>query len=481
MTHLDLCGCPVTSDTPAAREGWNRLTRSFLSHDAKAGDDLASTLKDDPQFALAQACRGIFSLLLGRRELTQTAQEAYDAARLSLRHADHDARSQAYTDALGHYLDGHLFQAADVLDHWLTKSPHDLVAVKLSHAIRFMMGDLSGMRRSLEMVRPAYGNATRLDGYFNGCYAFALEETGAYTEAEKAGRRALELAPDDAWGLHAVAHVFDMTTRAGDGVRWLERRTDAWRHCNNFRYHVWWHLALFYLDAGDYAEVLRLYDEEIRQDRTDDYRDISNGASLLSRLEIEGVDIGDRWEELATLSEARVEDGCAVFADLHYMLSLIGGDRIDAAGQLLSRMRADACRSMTDMDRVADHPGLNAAAGLMAFGEGHYTNAHANLSAAHRALQNIGGSHAQRDVFERITVEAALRAGALDDARLLLETRDARRADADAFTRSRLATIDALRHEDATSDPTIRTVKPVSSRTRPSVVEPALAAGFDGW
>jgi hypothetical protein len=58
-----------------------------------------------------------------------------------------------------------------------------------------------------------------------------------------------------------------------------------------------------HLDLGEYDAALALYDADIRAEKTDDYRDISNGASLLSRLELEGVDVGDRWEELADLSE----------------------------------------------------------------------------------------------------------------------------------------------------------------------------------
>ena len=38
-----------------------------------------------------------------------------------------------------------------------------------------------------------------------------MEEAGEFVAAEQQGLKGLSLAPDDAWGLHAVAHVFDMT------------------------------------------------------------------------------------------------------------------------------------------------------------------------------------------------------------------------------------------------------------------------------
>jgi hypothetical protein len=76
------------------------------------------------------------------------------------------------------------------------------------------------------------------------------------------------------------------------GLDWLTGREASWAHCNNFRFHVWWHRALMHLDLGEHDAALALYDADIRAEKTDDYRDISNAASLLARLELEGVDVG---------------------------------------------------------------------------------------------------------------------------------------------------------------------------------------------
>ena len=226
----------------------------------------------------------------------------------------------------------------------------------------------------------------------------------------------------------------------------LEANTAAWSHCNNFRYHVWWHKALLHLDQGETDTVLALYDQKIRADRTDDYRDISNATSLLMRLELEGHDVGPRWEELAELSEARAGDGCLVFADLHYMLALIGGDRAAATAKLIGRLQGEADRRASDHDSVAAHPGVAAAEGLAAFGEGRYDAAFGYLSGARAAMPRMGGSHAQRDVFERITIDAGLRAGRLDAAQAILADRTARRNGAeDQFAATRFDLISRTR------------------------------------
>jgi hypothetical protein len=200
-------------------------------------------------------------------------------------------------------------------------------------------------------------------------------------------------------------------------------------------------MALMHIDLGETDAALALYDAEVRRDRTDDYRDIANATSLLARLELEGVDVGARWDELADLAEVRSGEGSVVFADLHYALALIGGSREAALDTLISRLRREAARADSEMDAIAGHPGLAAASGLAALGRGDHRAAFARLVIARDQLQAVGGSHAQRDVFERLTIEAALRSGALAAAESLLDDRARRRGAPDGYTGRRRALI----------------------------------------
>jgi hypothetical protein len=349
-------------------------------------------------------------------------------------------REAGYVRALGAWIGGWPTRTVREMEAILTRWPEDALAMKISHATRFILGDNKGMRASVEALLPTYDAQNPARGYLFGCHAFALEETGEYGRAETAGRLGLSLSPDDAWGLHAVAHVFDMTCDSRAGLAWLDGREAAWSHCNNFRYHVWWHKALMHLDQGEIDAVFALYDTEVRKDQTDDFRDISNGASLLMRLELEGIDVGDRWEEMAELSERRAEDACLVFADLHYLLALIGGKRETAIKRMIARLHDDAKRAgSSDMMARMAQPGLSAATGLEAFAEGDYKTAFLNLGRARHSMQLAGGSHAQRDVFERLTIDCAIRSGFLDEAETILEERSARRSGKlDRYARTRL-------------------------------------------
>ncbi len=443
MRLSDQFGYDLTLADKDALAAWNATVRAFLAHGKTTPEHLETCLRLAPDFALAQAARGLFCQLLARRELVPGAREALAIARNSAAHTPLTERETAVVDALDAWLKGYPSRSADILDAALIKAPEDALIMKLVHAIRFVLGDAAGMRQPIERIRSAYDEAHPAYGYLLGCHAFSLEETGEYRKAEASGRKGLEFARDDAWGLHAVAHVHDMTGRSEEGAGWLEAHPDGWAHCNNFGYHVWWHLALMYLDQGDTDRALALYDSDVRKDKTDDFRDISNGASLLVRLELEGVDIGARWDELAQLSDKRAEDGCNVFADLHYLLALLNGGRRMGTERLLTGLRERA-KGEGDIGRITAETGLPTGLGLEQYQKGNYASAFSLLTSARDNLYMIGGSHAQRDVFERITIDAALKAGFSVEAENLLNSRTRRRGALDRFAEQRLAVCDRM-------------------------------------
>ncbi|MDA9865123.1 tetratricopeptide repeat protein [bacterium] len=419
----DIFGQTTSLAAGPALDSWNKTQLAFLAHGASTPVHLGEVLAAEPNFALGNAVKGMFYVLLGRKELTETAREALAIARAAAQNDPVSEREQHFIDALDMWLTGQPRLALTHFEALMAANPADVLAMKLDHATRFILGDSAGMRRMIEKVIPAYTSDHIGRGYMMGCYAFALEETGDYHRAQSVGREGMLISPDDAWGLHAVAHVHDMTADAAGGIEWLTGRENAWSHCNNFRYHVWWHKALMHLDLGQYDVVLDLYDREIRSDKTDDYRDISNATSLLSRLELDGIDVAGRWEELADISATRTEDGCLIFADLHYMLALVGDNRDAEIQTLLGRLHRDAKESKNDIQRAMAAPGVNAADGLEAFGEAKYAEAFANLAQARAHIRDAGGSHAQRDVFERLTIDSGIRAGFLDEAEAILDER----------------------------------------------------------
>jgi hypothetical protein len=135
------------------------------------------------------------------------------------------------------------------------------------------------------------------------------------------------------------------------------------------------------------------------------------------------VAVGVRWDELAAIAEKRSRDHVLAFADAHFAMALAAGGKQDQAAAMAKSMATAA-----PAGRVTEAPilaGIGAALGdaILAFRRGEYAAAVDRLYPARGDVRLIGGSHAQRDVFARLLIRAALKAGKARLARALLAER----------------------------------------------------------
>ena len=227
---------------------------------------------------------------------------------------------------------------------------------------------------------------------------------------------------DSIWATHAVTHVFEMQERHDEGIAWIDKLSKQWTGMNNFTFHVWWHRALFSLEKERYDEVLTLYDTRFRATQTEEYLDMTNAIAMLWRLENRGIDVGNRWEELADLSEPRTQGHLLYFADAHFIMALARGGRTEAIQEMLTSLRQAAQRDDTQCQVIA-RVGLTLAEAIVSFHEGRFDAAFERLLPARYDVIAIGGSHAQRDLFSLVLTEAALRGNRSTAARALLAAR----------------------------------------------------------
>ncbi|MEI8147208.1 MAG: tetratricopeptide repeat protein, partial [Alphaproteobacteria bacterium] len=137
MSGHDFLGNAIAIDDPEVIGSWNEVIRAVLAHAATAPTALQAVLDRAPNFALAQAARGLMMMTLARREMVALARSCHDTAK---RHAS-DPREQGYVKALGSWIAGDPLRASDDLDAVAAAYPSDVLAVKLAHQIRFMAGD----------------------------------------------------------------------------------------------------------------------------------------------------------------------------------------------------------------------------------------------------------------------------------------------------------------------------------------------------
>ena len=422
---LDARGLETTAVNDAAVRSFDATLAQYLRFGKDTGDRLKDTLAADPEMVLAHCMKGYFFMLFCVPALTGKARRSLETARKSAAERGATDRERRHLDALDAWSGGEFERAVAHFEAILAEHPRDIVALKLAHYLHFYLGDNRNHRDSIGRVLHAWDDTVDGYGYVLGMHAFALEESGAYDEAERSGRAAVERNPADLWAVHAVAHVMEMQDRRREGIAWVRESEPRLGECNNFGYHLWWHLALFHLELEETESVLRLYDERMRSDLTDEYLDICNATSMLWRLEERGVDVGDRWHELAERCEARTSDHQMVFPDVHYMLALAAGGRDAAVERMLDSMRAFAEGTATEQV-VMGSAGIATAKAIAHWYRSEYAEVVDVLAPARYRLPLIGGSHAQRDLFHQILIAAALGAGRHETARTLLSERAAR-------------------------------------------------------
>lgn len=255
-----------------------------------------------------------------------------------------------------------------------------------------------------------------------GMYAFGLEEMGHYAEAEKTGRRAVEIEPRDGWAQHAVAHVMEMQGRQRDGISWMRANPDHWSNESFFAVHNWWHLALFHLDLDDPTATLELFDGPMFGKRSSVVLDMIDASALLWRLTLRGIDVGDRWEPVADNWAPLAAAGNYAFNDLHAMMAFVGAGRQNLAQRALEAQEA-ALRGTGDNVGFLADVGHRATLAIKAFGHGNYAEAIRLLRPIRNIAARFGGSHAQRDLLDLTLIEAAFRAGQQNLARALAAER----------------------------------------------------------
>lgn len=422
----DVQGNAVSAASEHAARAFDHAVAGYLAYRADTARRLPPMFEADPDFGMAHVLKGCLFMAPFDAALAPRAREALaDARRCMARGATH--RERAHAAALAAWSEGEIDRALAVWEEVLEDHPRDVLAFRLHHYNAFWHGQPERMLAGVERVLPHWPADLPGWGTVLACRAFANEECGSYVVAEAAGREALALDPGDLWAAHAVAHVMEMQGRRGEGIRFLDGLERNWEGANQLAHHLWWHRALFHLERREFEAVLGLYDRRFRDLASplvaampDFTVDVQNAASMLFRLELRGVPVGDRWAELADKAEARVGDWLSPFTLPHRMMALAAAGRRAAAERMLEGLR-EAGRSNRAGAAVLRDAALPVCEAVLAHRRGDFVAAVEAMRPALGAMGRLGGSHAQQDVLEQLFLDAAVQAGAEEDARTLLE------------------------------------------------------------
>jgi tetratricopeptide (TPR) repeat protein len=436
----------MSSADQAEVDAFDECIELFANYEMAAGGAVKQLLFDYPSSAMGTVLRGYMTLMLETSAVQQkVASMASDAIDGSTELVE---RERLHLQALSQWAGGDVIGAAVMWDRLLATNPTDLLALKVHHYTTFWTGRANVLLSAVEGVLDAWGEDTPGYDHVLGMYSFGLNETGRHLEAERVARRAVALNPEDLWSVHAVAHALEMQGDLAAGIDFFDVDTSIWESKNPFVGHIWWHAALFPWNKGQYDRVLAIYDDRLRPASTDFFLDIQNLTSLLARLELVGVDVGDRWNEIAEYAAARIGDHVLTFTDAHCALALARTNRFDDLEALAESLLQHRETRPVTVDRTPIDLAIQLTHFFGAGLRGDHQMAMAAMGLIRGDLAAIGGSHAQRDLFDLLHLESAMAANDLAVALNLCSVRRHRWPNSVPTWSKYAEVLDAVGHHD---------------------------------
>ncbi len=413
----DVLGNEVSeSNVATTLPGIDDFVEGFLGYEKRAANVVAAA-DADPGSVLANVYAGFIWMFLEAASAEEHAQVYLDRARAA--EASAKPREVLLIRQLERWIAGDI-PAVQALGEAIVEAfPRDLASMKLHQYFSFNRGDA----RSMLAIARKVEAVNRDNPYLHGMLAFGYEQMHELESAEREARLALEIRNKEPWAQHALAHVMLSTGRVKEGVDFLGEAQRTWVDLNSFMYtHNWWHKALFHISLGDQAAVFDAYDNHVWGVEPTYSQDQVGAVSLLARMEVAGLDVGGRWQSLAEYLRPRARDVVQPFLTLQYLYGLARADFAEAA-TLLGAIE-DKAQSSTAFDRLVWHDvALPAARGVYAHARRDWAEAARWLTIANPRLSEIGGSHAQRDLFGQLLLHAHIKLGNWAIAAGMLEMR----------------------------------------------------------
>jgi tetratricopeptide (TPR) repeat protein len=410
----DWRGNPVTTNSDATIAGINDFVEGFLSYETKAANVLKAA-DNDPGSCLANAYAALLYMFMENNEAPALARPYLEKAEAAAAHAT--AREQLTTAIARTWVEGDIARTLELSRQAAKDYPRDLALVKQAQYHYFNLGNCAGMLSLAYQVL----DKNRDLPYMHGLIAFGYEQCHLMDEAEAAARQAISMRRKEPWAHHAMAHVMLTQGRIDEGLAFMTDVSETWTDLNSFMStHNWWHLGLFLISQGRYDDAIDLYDKHIWGVWKEYSQDQIGAVSFLLRLELIGADVGNRWTDLGEHLKVRVNDFVQPFLSMQYLYGLARANLTQAA-QMMRNLREFAPNAPAISHEAWNAVCLPACEGLLAHARGEYEQAFRKMSAAVPRLLEIGGSHAQRGLFEQILLDSMIKTARYAPAQQMLE------------------------------------------------------------
>lgn len=408
----DRYGNTLSTSSAAARDAYVDGVDRFLAAQPGVEAAFAAAVAADDGFALGHMALARARQAMARGEDTRAPMAAAQALAGSV-----TARERAHVEALSLLVSGQGPAAYKVIRAHLLEHPRDVLVAQTCTGVFGMIGFSGQPGREAEQLAftsalaPHYGD----DWWLLGQHAFSQVEAGQTGPATATIERSMALNPRNAHGAHIRSHVYYEAGETEAGYGYIAGWRRDYDKAGQLHCHIAWHVALWALERGDVETMWRVYDADVGPGGAwgPPLNLLTDSAALLFRAELAGVAVpAERWKAISEYAARLFPNPGIAFADVHAALAhSMAGD-----GTALARIVAEAKGPAGDLVRTL-------AEGFGALAAGKWAEAVTHLTAAMPQHERIGGSRAQRDLVEYALLNALLRQGKAEEARLLLSVR----------------------------------------------------------
>ena len=419
----DRYGNALTTGSQTAADAYSRALDIILAFNAGAEDALREAIVADEGFALAQITLARQLQLLGQMPAATEARKAAEAAAPAA-----TRREQQHVAAIARAMDGDSTLATAMIREHLTEFPRDaylLLQIAGPFGLVAFNGSPDWRAETFAVIDPlagAYGE----DWWFLNQHAFVHNELARFETARRLAERSLEIYPRQGSGAHTLAHVFFETGDLSGGRAFLAEWLPEYDRGATIFSHLAWHHALFLLKEGRAPEALAVYARELAPGvcTGSPVIAIADAGSFLWRCDLSGAERPAATRtELRDFAATNFPKAGITFADLHVALAFAAADDKES----LDRLVAGLHKREADGKQPAGRVVVTIAEGIRRFAAGDYAGAVDTLYPVRGEVVRVGGSNAQRQVFEDTLLEACMRAERFEQAGPILRERLERR------------------------------------------------------
>jgi len=410
----------TTSERAAAhyRDGVDCMLSAW--HGAEAAFDRA--IVEDPGFALAHIARArLHQLNMEGKEARAVAARARDLA------AGATPREISHIEIMSAVIESKPKLATSGAEAHLEEYPCDALVLALLLGAFGLYAFSGRADHDAAKLAVCLRHATHYgeDWWFTSYLGWSHTEAGNLREGRGLSERAVVLRAANANAAHGLSHAMFEQGDMEAGSKFISQWLPAHDRQSFLHGHLAWHGALSALDVGDLGGALAVYEQQIKPAGRPypPLNIFTDGASLLWRLALAGqTGLEPHWRDMAAYGEKYFPQAGAHFADVHHALaaSMTGSDALDIR---LSQLEEREAAGKLAPGRTA----IELCRGIKAFADGDNDSAIRLLEPAISELARIGGSHAQRELWEDTLIVAQLRAGHGDKAAKRISARLERR------------------------------------------------------